>query len=422
MASLNLLGTMSRVETPYIKVVIGDYTFGVTERTTQSRYKSNSGTYKQQGVVYPNYIQNLSIKKINGQVNTYSLSIKFPIQSGTDPNFFEKVFSSVSRTRKIKFSYGDLSVPTFIYKDEEAIITNVKSKVNIKDSSIDYTVDAVSSAALATSGSYNFKSRMAKPSDVIKEILQQNEKYGLQDIFYGMRDYNKVITDGLIPGDDQVVLLPFKPNMSVFDYLNFLVQSMISVSQSGSSNKMSEYYTIQVIDDVSGEYGGPYFKITKNGKRDSLGVYEIDIGYPSENIVTDFSIEDDEAYSIYYDFQQKLHPEEYVRRVEEKTGELEEIYSPIISSGNDNFQTNTTDKIWWSKVTEFPIRATLTLKGLLRPAILMTHVRLNVYFFGRKHISSGLYIITSQQDFIGLGNNFKTTLKLTRIKGDDVDL
>lgn len=39
-------------------------------------------------------------------------------------------------------------------------------------------------------------------------------------------------------------------------------------------------------------------------------------------------------------------------------------------------------KSWWTQVTQFPIQATLVIKGLLRPAILMTYVRLNVVFYG----------------------------------------
>ena len=75
---------------------------------------------------------------------------------------------------------------------------------------------------------------------------------------------------------------------------------------------------------------------------------------------------------------------------------------------------------WWSKVTSFPVGATIELKGLLRPAILMTHVRLNVYYYGKKHISSGLYIITGQTDEISTAG-YKTTLGLRKIAGDNDD-
>ena len=76
------------------------------------------------------------------------------------------------------------------------------------------------------------------------------------------------------------------------------------------------------------------------------------------------------------------------------------------------------NKNWWTKVTSFPITATVTIKGLLRPAILMSQVHVNVLFYGKKHISSGLYIITRHEDQID-GSGYRTTLSLTRIGGDN---
>lgn len=48
----------------------------------------------------------------------------------------------------------------------------------------------------------------------------------------------------------------------------------------------------------------------------------------------------------------------------------------------------------------------------------MTYVKLNVWFYGRKHISSGYYIITSQTDNIDTSGYF-TTLGITRVAGDE---
>ena len=70
-------------------------------------------------------------------------------------------------------------------------------------------------------------------------------------------------------------------------------------------------------------------------------------------------------------------------------------------------------------MTQYPIKASITLRGLLRPAILMQNIKLNVYFYGRKHISSGVYIITSQKDSISK-NGYSTTLDLIKI-AQDVD-
>ena len=286
MAGLNLLGTTSRVATPFIKITIGQYTFGVYNRKTTTGF-DESGFFKKHKIAYPNYVQSLSVRKINGQVNQYTLNIKYPITQGNDPNFFEKVFSSVSKTREIKFSYGDLSAPNYIYKDEIAIITDVKTRMTAASSIIDYTVSAVSSAVLSMSGTHNFQAEYNQPSEVIKRLLKQNATYGLQDVFYGMRDYDKVIADGLIPGDDLPVNLEYKANTSIFDYLRYLVSCMINKNNNTtSSNQLKNIYSLVVIDDTSGEYDGPYFKIFPVDKeKDALGTYEIDIGYPSENIV-----------------------------------------------------------------------------------------------------------------------------------------
>jgi hypothetical protein len=70
-------------------------------------------------------------------------------------------------------------------------------------------------------------------------------------------------------------------------------------------------------------------------------------------------------------------------------------------------------------MTKYPIKASITIQGLLRPAMLMSYVRLNVIFpGGNKHISSGLYLVTEQKDRIDGSVGYKTTLQLTKISGD----
>jgi hypothetical protein len=67
----------------------------------------------------------------------------------------------------------------------------------------------------------------------------------------------------------------------------------------------------------------------------------------------------------------------------------------------------------------YPINAKLTIKGLLKPALLMSYVKINTYFYGHKHTSSGLYIITKQEDNID-ASGYRTTLSITRISGDEM--
>lgn len=424
--NVSLMSAPNRVEVPFIKVQIGTYVFGVYHKTAVKMY-DEQGFFKAQKIVYPNYVKSLTVRKINGQVNTYTLVLQYPITQNDDPNFFEKVFSSVSKTRKIVFSYGDMALPSYIYRDEQAIITSVKSSFNIQNafnSVIQYTVQAVSSAALGTSGTYNFITQgKRKPSDEIKKILY-NPTYGLQELFYGMNDRAAVEAAGLIPGDDREVELEAKLNISALDYISYLVSCMIP-ADGPYSNKLKDIYLLVIRDDTSYDdlgtretLGGPYFKIIRNNHTvDHSDAYELDIGYPSNNIVIAFNVQNDENYSIYYNWNKEISTEYYVRRLDDE-GRWEDVYAPTISSRNSLHKNRPNDSTYWTKVTEYPIKATVTLKGLLRPAILMTYVRLNVIFpGGKKHITSGLYIVTEQTDSIS-ENGYTTTLSLVRVGSD----
>ena len=58
--NLNLLSSTSRVEVPFIKVTIGNYTFGVYNKYT-NKHIDVYGVYKLNNITYPNYIKNLKI-------------------------------------------------------------------------------------------------------------------------------------------------------------------------------------------------------------------------------------------------------------------------------------------------------------------------------------------------------------------------
>lgn len=415
-SNLNLLSSQSRVEVPFIKVKIGSYTLGVYEESASKLGGRSSNNIL--NLKYPNYVKSLKITKINGQVNSYELSLEYTITEFNDPNFFEKVFSSVSKSRSITFSYGDMSMPYYIYKDEKAIITKVKSDHNIASNRISYTVYALSSTNLLTHATSTFRKRNGtKPSDVIKELLK-SETFGLLEVFYGMRNGTSINGVDLIPGNDLAKNLETKENISVLDYLKYLVNEMTPID--GDSVLKGSVYLLKFSDDVTNELSGPYFQIVQTSKNvNTSEAYEIDIGYESKDIVKEFSIDNDESYSIYYDYCNELEDTQYVKKYNTR-GELEEVYAPIVSSGNVGHKTKESDKSWWTKVTSFPVSASITLKGLLRPAMLVTNVRINIYYYGQKHINSGLYIVTKEEDSIS-ESGFETKLNLVKISGDSYE-
>lgn len=415
----SLLSSQARIQVPWVKVTIGDYTFGIFDDKTKTWGKKQDGFYTPFRIQYPQFIKSLQVMKINGQVNKYTLEIEYPVTPLDDPNFFEKVFSSASRSRKIIFTYGDAQTPAYVYKDEEAIITGVTQVFNLQGSVISYTVSAVSSAALSTDGSITKPApgMPVKPSDEIKKLFRTNKS--LQNTFTGMKMSD---LDKLIAGDDQAVMLESKQNMSALDYLNYLAGCMIPAGSAPGLSK--DIYILTIYDDSitsadrTMSKKGPYFKVSKVSTVMEHGdAYEIDVGINTSTIVREFAIEKNENYSIYYEYQNLAHPENYVRRIN-SDGQWEDVYAPASMAKPDKYKTDPSDQVWWTKATQFPINATIKIQGLLRPATLMQYVRLNVIFpGGKRHISSGLYIVTKQVDVIN-GNGYATTLNLTRIKGD----
>lgn len=416
MANLDLLGVNTRVEVPFIIVQIGDYSFGLYARK-KVNIEVDGRQYAAAQTTYPNYMKSLEITKVNGTLNSYTLLMSYPITQYDDPNLIDKILSSVSSSRKIKFTYGDCATPTFVYRNEEAIITDVQSQMDIASSKITYTIKAVSSALATASGTFNFPKRTnTKPSDVIKQLLF-NKNYGLQEVFYGMYDRSQVEQLGLILGDDKAVTIEARSNISILNYLNYLVACMSSYNDSPDATLRTARYILTVHDDTSGILDGPYFRISKiyttAANIDSIAAYTIDIGYPNKDLVTSFTIDDNQSYAILYNYSGKLDRSDYVYRIDDY-GQVSQIYSPSISNNQIQLQTTAADRTWWSDVTQFPIHATLTIRGLLRAAILMSYVRVNVFFYGRQHNASGLYCITQQVDNIS-ESGYTTTLSLVRI-------
>ena len=413
---LNLLTTPTLVESPFIEVKIGKYTFGsYTKQNTVER------TYSEQRVTYPNYMQSLKITKTNGAINQYVLTMQYQIQAGEDPNLIDKVFSSVSDTRKITLSYGDWNAPSFIYRNEDAIITKVISDVDFAQSRITYTVYCTSTALSLKSKVYDFPSRNAKPSDIIKGYIKNNT-YGITDLFYGMRtDVDKALS--LIASDDKVVNIKPQQHVDILTYLNFLVANMISSSNKDTSIQDSSY-ALLMRDEISGELEGPYFKVVKVATTSkaltSTNIYEVDVGFPGETLVMNFKINNDNSWAILYNYSDKITQDEYVYKIDNQ-GHMYSEYSPNITTSDRYKETTNVNKTWWTQMTQFPITATLTIKGLIRPAMLMENVRINAYFYGQRHVASGLYVITKQEDTVDR-SGYKTTLSLLRIAGDEDNL
>ena len=381
------------VEAPFIELNIGGYKIG---------------GYKGSLDLYPNYIASMTINKTSGELNEYTINLVHQVRVGDDPNALDKVFSK-NQFNKITIKYGDaMSGATF--RDTNAIINNVTMNRDYASAKILYTISATSVGHFVTSHSMNFDALDGKPSDRIRKLLYNSSiSSELQEAFPMMK--NKTTASKLIPSNDASIHIDKVTNTDPISYINYLVSCMSNAKDKDKVIKDS-VYVIYYTDDAK---KGSGFEI-REIKRDSVSnnynaVYEVNVGYPDENNIFGFSISNDQNWSILYDSHMSSVQDEYYYTIE-NSGDVRKIYSPALSQSSEEMQEN--DKNWWTFMTQFPISATLTMRGLLRPAFLTNYIKINTVFYGQKHISSGLYTILEQKDTLD-GNGFRTNFLLLRV-------
>lgn len=386
-----LPSTINYVEAPYVNINIGGVSIG---------------TYKNEN--YPNYITNLSAKKTNGSLNEYTINLSHQISPGDNPNYIDNLISA-NGYNKIRIEYGDAESGV-AFRSSEALLTNVRSNFDFFNNIINYTLTATSSAVMSSISKRTYPAVTEKPSVLINNMLYKTNE--LLEYFPGMRDKSFVNSNNLIPSTDKQVEFSVMENVTPMEYLTTLVSVMSSVSNNSS------VYFLDIKDDAE---RGAYFQIKEvktsvPGKSQAF-MYEVDINYPNENsLVYNFSVNEDFAWPLAYEYSGRFT--DYKYNIDNSGG-----ITATRSTSNLKNITSTTgvslrDKNWWKNVTEFPIGASLEIKGLSTYILLLNYIKINVYYFGKKRSSSGVYIVTGQEDSLS-GNGFITRLDLLRVAGDN---
>lgn len=431
MAAIDLFSATNKVEVPFIKVTIAGYTFGVYNKTSSKLQTTNLYSYKSSKIDFPNFISSLNVvKNANGTVNVYTLNLVHAVQVGEDPNLIEKILSkSKAEKRRITFSYGDYNFINFIYKEEEAIITDYKAKVSVSSGVINYTIKATSNTVSQVSTAYSFpKHDSIKPSSVIKSLLL-DKKYGLTSMFYGMSSAEAVNACKLIADDDVPVKLESKSKITVLDYIRYLVDSMRWVNDKENlikscTYKMAIYDTVYLDENITFEgtsriITGPYFRVSRikleNELSKDMTYAEIDVGYPGQGNVVSFDVNDSEGFAIIYDYKGSVDINQY-QYILDDAGNIKKESSSDAFNRRNNEELKEADKTWWTNVTSYPLTATLRVRGLLRNIELLSQINLYVMFYGRQHLYSGVYLVNAVTDDIG-ASGFRTTLSLIRTGG-----
>ena len=381
------------VEAPFFKVDINGVVFGV-QKTNQS----------------PNYVRSLTVNKVNGSLNEYNIQLVHQIRPGDNPNYIDEIISSV-KYDVIKITYGNANTGQ-IFRDNKALITDVSQHFNFTNCNITYNINAVSIAATVASKKHDYPAYSGKVSTKIFEMLWEDKSGALLKLFPGMKDKTSVIKEGLIPTDDKEITISAVKNVSVLGYLNLLINKMESSSNASNSELNDSIYMISISDDSNGSK----FKINKvsNIKSSIKNVpfmYEVNIGYPDENFVLDFDVNTDFAWALAYNGSKKVVKYDY------DIDQFGEIQAKKVPSYYKDEIDEVGNRNLWTSLTRYPVDATLTIRGLTQASLLMQYIKINSYMYGAKRITSGVYIVTGQQDNIGNGV-YSTTLQLMRVTGD----
>ncbi len=367
------------------------------------------GGYGNVGDNYPNYIQSLQIQKVSGQINRYTINLIYTVRYGEDPNFIDKLLSRTGFTNKIRLLYGD-SNGVSLFRDDEAIITDVTFNESVTNKTLSYTITALSSIIKATGSNTTYASQTAKPSTLINNLFYSNteQSQALLNALPGMRSSTLVNSRGLIPTNDTTVTTQTRINSSPISQLQYYVDGMYN-------DENNSTYILLYMDDTKNEFGGPYIKIneikTYNTETLQDRYFEVNVGYPDNTMVLNFSLDNGVYFPLIYNYNKKLSVWDY--DIDNMGNILRTSVNPLVTN-NDFHKRNVIQSNWWKKVTEYPVTAQLTLKGLVKPVILGSMIKVNVLFYGNEDLASGVYMITGQSDSIS-GNGYTTTLSLVRV-------
>lgn len=389
-ASTSLPTSISYIESPYVSVTVGGRTIGTKN-----------------GEKYPDYLQGVKCRKTNGSVNEYQVSLVHQIAPGDNPNYIDELISKTGYN-EIIISFGD-SNNNVNFRDVKCMITNVTTSFDFIGSKINYTIFCTSFAILASTTKHTYPARKDKPSNVIREVLYNKANSTLLEAFPNMRSKGYVDSKGFIPTNDKVVNIDEVKNTNPFNYLVHLV----SLMQNEADKSKSSYY-LSVEDSLG------VFKILEVDNNlttlNSQFMYEVNVGYPDNNQVYDFSAKTNYAWAMAYRSDAGINNYKYTI---DNVGELKRLNTRAIYKNNS---VNSTGGILsynlWEQLTSYPIQATLTCRGLVKPLLLLQYVKINVIFQGSTRITSGVYIVTQQDDIVD-SQGFRTTLSLLRVAGDN---
>ena len=367
------------------------------------------GGYNASDDKYPNHIVGLTVEKINNKINTYTIQLIHQVRTGEDPNIIDALLNRTGYRNKVKIKYGDSATGLF-FKEEEAYIMDVSYNENVQSANIAYTIKAVSSVSFVKYSYFSYPPVTGKPSTEINNLMYHSGQSSieLQNSFSGMRTAQDAMRRNAIPTNDAVVNIPGLANASPYDRLNQLVANMRDPNDATGTYMLS-------YNDATNDASFRIVEVTRQDTADRNALikncYTLDIGFPGNTMITSFALGNDVYWPLYYKYAGKIASYKYDIDYNGKITRSK--VNPL--DVDDKFQSKNVESMnWWEYVRSYPVSATVTIKGLMKPVLLMENVYIFSQIYGQEDLASGLYSIIGQTDTID-GGGCSTTLELLKI-------
>ncbi|MCL2556370.1 MAG: hypothetical protein FWE03_05090 [Firmicutes bacterium] len=134
--------------------------------------------------------------------------------------------------------------------------------------------------------------------------------------------------------------------------------------------------------DELNQMGGAFIRLTRTSVATDVTEFEVDIGYPSITDVFGFQISENNMYPILYDYAGSVEQNQTTREINNE-GQVVNVFRNPLAIDPQLQRTTTSSSVWWTQMVRFPVRGTLSIRSLIRPAILTSSVRINQLFYGK---------------------------------------
>lgn len=366
-----------------------------------------------------------------GSANQFSISIAYVPKPNQDPNLIDKALDGVTAKHlpcRLRYGYSGIKGYNLISQEYECEVLGYT--VSLRDSIIYYNITGVSYAMTLREKRYNFPAipnlnpisfikvlfNGISASSFVSSMIKPVFDLKVSGDFYG--DYKIEIADNASSYAEPMEFNAVQ-DVTVFQYLDTL---LLNIQDTDDPNAIYWYSLSDVRGKKTITIHRTTVQVTSSQYNDFKTLFVFDWGGNHQNNKTNNLVKAFET-----EFKGELNIATSDEIIETRYG--------IDSSGNDvqiegleelvvgdyMKQDNTVTTRTWAKSLDWAYNASMELEGIPADIPIGAVIEVNPMFYGQKHHTAGLYMITGAKCNITSGG-FSTNLNLFKIIVDNRSL